>query len=105
LRRWLVDLFIGWLGRFEGFLARIIQHELDHLSGDLLVDHGEQVLVEQAGDKFGLREVGEEEEKWIEKIESTSILSNGDYDKLAMKNTFNMSPQQIDEIIKWMEVL
>lgn len=26
-------------GRFEGFLARIVQHEIDHLSGILYTDH------------------------------------------------------------------
>lgn len=32
--------FGRWInGRFEGFLARIVQHEIDHLSGILYTDH------------------------------------------------------------------
>lgn len=29
--------------RFDGWAARVIQHELDHLEGTLLVDHGRRV--------------------------------------------------------------
>ncbi len=26
--------------KFEGFLARIVQHEIDHLNGKLIIDYG-----------------------------------------------------------------
>ena len=29
--------------RFDGFAARVIQHELDHLQGELICDHGREV--------------------------------------------------------------
>lgn len=32
---------------FKGFVARIIQHELDHLNGVLILDRGEAVGIEQ----------------------------------------------------------
>jgi len=31
--------------RYKGFLARVAQHELDHLEGKLIIDHGGSIMV------------------------------------------------------------
>jgi len=36
---WLDEDFVEHEEEFEGFLARIIQHELDHLEGKMYIDH------------------------------------------------------------------
>jgi peptide deformylase len=37
--RWLDENFKEHEGEFSGFLARIIQHEFDHLLGKVYIDH------------------------------------------------------------------
>lgn len=31
--------------RYQGYLARVVQHELDHLEGKLIIDHGGSIFV------------------------------------------------------------
>ncbi len=38
--------------RYTGFLARIVQHELDHLDGRLIIDHGGNFLVPEDREAF-----------------------------------------------------
>lgn len=38
--------------RYTGFLARIVQHELDHLEGVLIIDHGGSVYVPEDRESF-----------------------------------------------------
>lgn len=38
--------------RYTGFLARVVQHELDHLEGKLIIDHGGSVYVPKEKQKF-----------------------------------------------------
>jgi len=41
--------------RYSGFLARIVQHELDHLDGTLIIDHGESIFVPENKEPFFTR--------------------------------------------------
>jgi peptide deformylase len=38
--------------RYTGFLARVVQHELDHLEGKLIIDHGGSIYVPREKQKF-----------------------------------------------------
>lgn len=38
--------------RYTGFLARVVQHELDHLDGKLIIDHGGSIYVPREKQKF-----------------------------------------------------
>ena len=38
--------------RYTGFLARVAQHELDHLEGKLIIDHGGSIFVPKEKQKF-----------------------------------------------------
>ncbi len=38
--------------RYTGFLARVVQHELDHLEGKLIIDHGGSIYVPKEKQKF-----------------------------------------------------
>jgi len=38
--------------RYTGFLARVVQHELDHLEGKLIIDHGGSLYVPKEKEKF-----------------------------------------------------
>ena len=38
--------------RYKGFLARVAQHELDHLDGKLIIDHGGSIYVPKEKQKF-----------------------------------------------------
>lgn len=38
--------------RYKGFLARVAQHELDHLEGKLIIDHGGSIYVPKEKQKF-----------------------------------------------------
>ncbi|HQB31046.1 MAG TPA: peptide deformylase [Syntrophales bacterium] len=38
--------------RYTGFLARIVQHELDHLEGILIIDHGGSIYVPEGREDF-----------------------------------------------------
>ena len=38
--------------RYTGFLARVVQHELDHLDGKLIIDHGGSIFVPKERHEF-----------------------------------------------------
>ncbi len=38
--------------RYDGFLARVVQHELDHLDGKLIIDHGGPFFVPKGKQNF-----------------------------------------------------
>lgn len=81
--------------RAEGLLARVVQHEMDHLRGCLMVDG-----------KMGGLVASEDEMAWIEDMESQRLLfEDGTYDELTMRKTFDMTEHQIEDIQGWMRAL
>ena len=82
--------------RAEGLLARVVQHEMEHLTGSLLID--------KPGDTHTI--LSEDEVHWIQDMESKQLVfEDGTYDELAMRKIFEMTEHQIEDIQGWMAAL